>query len=861
MLKFLDLFRKSPTAAAGAPDDSVFHRKYKSFKRLLKSNNRALEIIADLEDTVYQDKPFTYIYALSQTEALIAEIDSIAKDLSTLALGRYSELQPVVRGISEKILAELLRRRQFEETSPVLGLEQLSRDSAPDVGGKAANLGEVANRAHLPVPPGFAVTAYAYQQFLDYNELPEMIEAKLKALRIDDTERLMAVSREIQEQIMAAELPPDIERSMLQAAQGLRAKVAGELRLSVRSSATSEDSDASFAGQHSTVLNVRVENLTHAYREVVASTFNPRAIYYRRSRGYRDQDVNMSVACIAMIDAKSSGVMYTVDPNDGSPVILISSVWGLAADAVEGAVATDFFRVDKKSGKLASEQIAVKGSRLRLEAGEGLATDAVPETLQRAASLGTENIRHLVDYGRRLERHYGFPLDIEWAIDQNDELFILQARPLKGPRPHPDEEDGSPAAPEPGAENPVLLEAGQTASEGTAAGVAYVIESDHTLHHIPEGAVIVARQTSPRYVPLMGRIRAFITDVGSVTGHMASVAREFRIPTLVGTGNATTLIPHGEEVTVDATRCRVYGGRVEALISQKKAPNPMKDSPTYLTLKSVLKRIAPLNLTDPQKENFCPAGCRTLHDVIRFAHEMSMREMFRISDEVQPEKSIAVLLRAYLPMKIYVVDLGHGLKPGPAAGRAELEDVISLPFTALLKGMKHEAVDWSRDVGVSWSGLVTVMAESMIRDPVKVGRMGAPSYAVIAGHYLNFNSRLGYHFTTIDSFCGPAVNDNYITFYFKGGAADIGRRSRRALMIGKILKKLGFKVELTGDMVRGEIKKYQEAYLLERLDLLGRLLGSVRLLDMHLSDDRQVDWYVDQFFKGNYGFVPEMASP
>ena len=552
--------------------------------------------------------------------------------------------------------------------------------------------------------------------------------------------------------------------------------------------------------------------------------------------------------------AAVSGVMYTVDPNDGSPVFLISSVWGLAADAVEGGAATDFLRVEKKTGAIANAQTAEKRTRLRLDPVEGVTADPLPEALQRAASLSPQDIRTLIDYGGRLERHYGLPLDIEWAIDPEGRLFILQARPLKRALPVPEEDGERVEAVEPTQTHPVLLEGGQTASDGAAAGFAYVIESDHTLHHVPDGAVIVARQTSPRYVPLMGRIRAFITDVGSVTGHMASVAREFRIPTLVGVGNATALIPHGEEVTVDATRCRVYRGRVEELTRQKKAPNPMKDSPTYLTLKSVLKRIAPLNLTDPQKENFNPAGCRTLHDVIRFAHEMSMREMFRISDEVQPEKALAVLLRAYLPMKIYVVDLGHGLRPGHPAGRAEIEDVTSLPFNALLSGMKHEDVDWSRDVGVSWSGLATVMAESMIRDPMKEGRMGAPSYAVIAAHYLNFNSRLGYHFTTIDSFCGPEVNDNYITFYFKGGAADIGRRSRRAVMIGKVLKKMGFKVELKGDMVRGEIKKYQEAFLLERLDLLGRLLGSVRLLDMHLSDDRQVAWYVEQFFKGNYGF-------
>ena len=298
---------------------------------------------------------------------------------------------------------------------------------------------------------------------------------------------------------------------------------------------------------------------------------------------------------------------------------------------------------------------------------------------------------------------------------------------------------------------------------------------------------------------------------------------------------------------------------MDALLKEKPPVNPMKNSPTYNLVKSVLKRIAPLNLTDPQKESFAPSGCKTLHDIIRFAHEMSMREMFRITDQVSPDDCIAVPLRVYLPMKVLVVDLGNGLRQGWTGRQAELEDVTSIPFRALLNGMKHERVDWSRTAGVSWGGFASIVAQSAIRDPVAEGRMGAPSYAVIAGHYLNFNSRLGYHYTTIDSFCGQAVNDNYITFYFKGGAADIGRRSRRALMIAQILKQLDFKVELKGDMVRGEIKKYEESALVEKLDFLGRLLGTVRLLDMNLSDDRQVDWYVQQFMQGNYRFEAEPA--
>ncbi len=158
---------------------------------------------------------------------------------------------------------------------------------------------------------------------------------------------------------------------------------------------------------------------------------------------------------------------------------------------------------------------------------------------------------------------------------------------------------------------PVLLKGGASASNGVASGLAYVIKSDHNLLNIPEGSILIAPQTSPRYVPIIGRVKAIITDVGSVTGHMASVAREFQIPTLVGTENATTLIPHGQEITVDATRGIVFQGRVEKLLEKGKPVNPMKGSPTYKVLKATLQKIAPLHLIDPKQENFNPQSCET----------------------------------------------------------------------------------------------------------------------------------------------------------------------------------------------------------------------------------------------------------
>ncbi|MDP3425967.1 MAG: pyruvate, phosphate dikinase, partial [Humidesulfovibrio sp.] len=252
-------------------------------------------------------------------------------------------------------------------------------------------------------------------------------------------------------------------------------------------------------------------------------------------------------------------------------------------------------------------------------------------------------------------------------------------------------------------------------------------------------------------------------------------------------------------------------------------------------------------------DNFTPEGCLSLHDVIRFAHELGMREMFNISDGMGDAEG-AVRLRAGLPLNILVVDLGGGLTPTAPRKGVELEHIKSAPFQARLHGMTDPGVQWLGGVGVSLGGFATIMAESILHAPNADGSMGGPSYAVVSDHYLNFNTRLGYHFAVVDSFCGPEINDNYIVFSFKGGAADIARRSRRANLIAQILKRLGFKMEVRGDMVRGEIKKYSQSDLKQKLDMVGRLLGAVRLLDMLLSDDGQIGWYVDEFFKGNYTF-------
>jgi pyruvate,water dikinase len=318
----------------------------------------------------------------------------------------------------------------------------------------------------------------------------------------------------------------DLETSILQAAQALKAHLPHDFKLSVRSSATSEDSEASFAGQHATVLNVSEANLIEAYKDVVASTFSPRAIYYRRRRGYRDQDVNMSVACIVMIHAKVSGVMYTVDPNDSRHgVIMISAVWGLAADAVEGAAATDFYQVHKTTRALGSLRKWAEG------AGSGRTRRTEPRKIcpKRFETRGLpprEEIRLLADYAVRLENHYGYALDIEWAIDRRASLHPSRRPPKRSQRLV---RDGGRTDAPPRLRQPAAADSPRRADGATARHQAMPTSfSPITPCIVTSPKVLWWSPARPRRVMPLGRSGPSSPTSAAVTGHMASVAREFR---------------------------------------------------------------------------------------------------------------------------------------------------------------------------------------------------------------------------------------------------------------------------------------------------------------------------------------------
>lgn len=842
---------------------SVFRFKYSLFKELLAANTELLNIITDLEEKLLGRQLFGMSYIRSQTTRSVFYSFRMVKSLNVLSTNRYPELYDVLEKIHNQIREIVGQKREHDAPCLVMAFEDITKEMTDWVGGKAANLGEVQNRAGLPVPSGFAITTSAFDLFCSANDLVNEINKRKMNIDVNDPGSIEAVSQEVQELILAAPLPEVLAQALAEGYEALCRRLAPaggpatRPKVSMRSSAIGEDSsDLSFAGQYLTVLNVTPADLAQTYKKIVASLYAPRAIAYRLNKGIRDEDVAMSVACLEMVDSAASGVLYTRHPfNLLQDAVMISAVWGLGPYAVDGVISPDSYQVAKDADLTIQEiKTASKPFKLVNLPEGGTAAQAVPPDQQEAPCLTPEQIKTLAAYGRRLEEHYKGPQDVEWALDAQGRLLILQTRPLhlQAPDMAGVEIDVDPEA------HPVLVERGAVAHPGIGCGPAFIVTSPEQLSQFPEGAVLVARHSSPKYALVMRRAQAIVTDSGSISGHMAAIAREFGVPALLDAKTATQAIPTGKEITVDAYHGKVFLGRVEKLVElRQERQSHMEDTPVYQTLRQVAAIITPLNLIDPKSPDFDAAHCQTLHDIGRLVHEFSYQVMFQVSDLVTEEEGGAVKLDAPIPLDLYIIDLGQGLEPGNFR-RVQVEQIKSLPFKALLTGMLHEELRVYGPRPVQMTGFLSVMREQMLNAPGE--RFGDRSYAIISDKYLNFSSRVGYHYSILDAYCGDTVNKNYITFSFKGGAADEVRKNRRVRAIATVLEAEEFQVEVTGDRVYARFQKYPREIIEAKLEMVGRLLQFTRQMDMLMHCETSVAMVAQNFLTGNYQYEDAAAA-
>jgi pyruvate,water dikinase len=462
--------------------------------------------------------------------------------------------------------------------------EEFGIEDVPLVGGKNASLGEMYRKLSgegVQVPNGFAITADAYWRMLEAAGAWQPLRAALDGLDPSDVADLARRGKQAREIVYGAGLPDDVTSEVLDGYRQLQNQYGQDVSLAVRSSATAEDlPTASFAGQQDTFLNIHGEQtLLDACRRCFASLFTDRAIHYRVDQGFDHFKVALSIGVMKMVrsDLASSGVMFSLDTESGfRDVVLVTGAYGLGENVVQGAVDPDEYYVHKPTfaaghravlrrmlGDKAVKMVFVEGS-----AKQTTRNIPAPKADREHFCLTDEDVLELADYAIKIERHYGRPMDMEWAKDGLDgQLYIVQARPetVASQRTVTTVESY-----ELNGSGEVLVE-GRSVGEKIASGTAHMIENLAHLTDFRPGEVLVADTTTPDWEPVMKTAAAIITNRGGRTCHAAIIARELGVPAVVGTGNATTRVASGQTVTVSCAEGdtgRVYAGEVPFAVEQ-----------------------------------------------------------------------------------------------------------------------------------------------------------------------------------------------------------------------------------------------------------------------------------------------------
>ncbi|MFW5931943.1 MAG: PEP/pyruvate-binding domain-containing protein [Desulfohalobiaceae bacterium] len=754
-------------------------RKYQYFRDLLAQDRHCLEKMAEIEEIHYRRLPCDYAHISSRCRELVHEVELMLKSLIAMNPLRYRDLRQYQSKMA--FYVELALSLDPAPSQPPYTLELSPWHCSQElVGGKALHLAQIKEQGY-PVPAGFCISTRAFNRFLEVNQLRPRIDQILSRVCLH-TDNLFQYSRELQELIMQADVPEDL---VLEVQEGLK-DFQGR-KLALRSSAFGEDSELSFAGQYVSLLNVDPSDWLQAYKQVLASKYSGHALSYRIRAGLPDELLSMAVLVLEMVPAQASGVVYSSDPSypDRAGFYIVQ---GLGDKLVGGTSRAREIFLAKNQG---------------------------PQTLAEQAPY----LPRLAEYARALEEFFGCPQDIEWAADAQGQLSLLQARPLQGRA-----SDWEPEQ----LELPVLAR-GQWASSGLASGQLFRLDSRQRIPDIPEGAVVLVQGLYPELTEAVHSLSGIVAVQGSVASHLATVARETGLPIVINIDQDPASWEEASWITLNADQGLIYSGAVPSL--------PKRQSPrqTWLTsrMQKILSNISTLNLRDAQSQEFVPQNCRSLHDLIRFAHEMGVREMFSLADPKGKGLGNSKTLQLNIPLAFRVLDLEQGLKQEARnLSSISTEQVSCRPFKALFNGLTQESIPWDPDLWhFDWQEFDKLSAG--IFNPSKSAALS--SYALVARDYIHALFRFGYHFAVLDALLTPNQEQNYAQFSFKGGGGGEEQKILRLQAIQQVLEHFRFQVEIKGEMLTAEISRESEASTSQALAVLGYILGRTRLLDLGLD--------------------------
>jgi pyruvate,water dikinase len=846
--------------------ETVLKEKYEAFKVLLAQDKAVHEHLAALEELYYNHKRYDFQAVIKTYGQFSEAVSGMVDSLLTMCPSSSWNLRAYFKKF-DFYVRFMLAPPKLDCSPPfTLAFDHAASFDEAMVGKKAFTLSHLAKTLHLPTPNGFVITTNAFHYFLEYNHLQDPINEKLAMLDISNATCLEHTAADIEDLILDAVLPHEIETAVTNAMEILQQNRQKDISVALRSSAVKEDGIASFAGQYHTMLNVKATNIPDSYKKIIAGKYSSRALFYRINHGILNSETPMAVLVLEMVDAMASGVVYTRDIEaPASDNLVIHSVWGQGEILVDGGVSPDVIRISRKNpGVLFHTTCGEKQNQMGLTSNiqsnmkAGTRTVESPQHKRDELSLDEPALLTLARWGFSLETHFKHPQDIEWCQDTSGRLFILQSRPLHmhstEMQDNKQQDDSQKTKKEP---RTILCSGGERVCPGIDSGPVYRLDEISRLEDMPRGSVLVVRHASPRFVTAIDNMAAVVMAFGSSASHFSSIAREFGVPAIVNVQHGFQDLIHGHWVTVDADNGMVYDGVSPPLSTRALKPHPgnetfFKDSSFMVKLRYVIDFSAKLKLTDPESSHFVPEGCRSLHDIVRFAHETAVKEMFFTGNRKGRPTKGAKKLICPIPMLFYLLDVGQAIK-ADAGERSTLTpgDIASLPMKWVLKGLLTPGIHWSEATHFDWETHDKIVMSGGII-PADSPRFG--SYAVVAKEYVNINFRFGYHFVILDSICTALPGDNYILFRFSGGGGEPTGRRLRAAFIEGILTRLGFTVTVQSDLVDGEFRHGTLSTMEKTLEMIGRLLGTSKLMDMYLKEEQDMAFLIDEFMAGRYDF-------
>ncbi|MBQ7617718.1 MAG: pyruvate, phosphate dikinase, partial [Desulfovibrio sp.] len=642
---------------------ALFRKRYAIFKELLQCNSNLATIIANLEAVLRGERQAETSQIRKDARQAIVECERMATCLNDISGQRHGNLLKQVNALSAKIEHEIEQQTLGDIPELTLPLAEVDASLTYAVGGKSANLGEMHNALNLKIPQGFAITIQAgILHLLRTSGLFKKIHLTLRTVDPDEPNSIKNASQKVMTMICEAKVPLEVEEALKKSWQATFQE--REVCCALRSSAIAEDGVQSFAGQYSSILGVTRETLLSAFKSIVASLFSERALSYRSNHGYRLEASGMGMCCLEMVKAKAAGVAYSRHPlNLRSNCMLINGVFGLGEMVVDGSGTPDMWLISRQNLNIEEEKIACQTEKIILgnKNAEGSLEQLrvpVPIEQQNKPCLSPELVKELAQKVLELERHYQYPQDVEWALDENDQLVFLQTRPLHIDTSQVDLDFNLPPCHTP------LITNAEVAAKGVAFGPIVPFDPQKGATDFPDKGIMLLKHSSPLAMVALRKANAVIAETGSLTGHMAILCREFNVPCLMNVPKITTKLEAGLQVTVDAIGGRIFAGEVPELLALSiKKEEPKLDSPARLLLRRIAPLILPLHLVDPNAELFKAENCTSLHDAMRFIHEYSYSAMFQISDDLASGSGheAAIKLVCKIPLDLYIINLGGGL--------------------------------------------------------------------------------------------------------------------------------------------------------------------------------------------------------